>query len=286
MSLENVLNEALNLAKFKNKEPEAIKFLLMELSGYSGSEFYMSLKKPIDPKLKERFFKAVEIYLEKDIPVQHILGYSYFYGYQFEVNNDVLIPRRETEELVEYILIYADKYLTEKETLKVLDLGSGSGCIAISLSLENQKMQVLATDISEKALNTAKRNNEKLNAHVSFRQSDLFSEINETFDIIVSNPPYIPDEEILEEIVKKEPHLALFGGKKGLDFYERILKEASQYLHEDGLIAFEHGYQQKEDIKALAETYFKKATIVQKQDMQGKDRFTFVCLGGLVDEKR
>src|SRR5690554_5809709 len=108
MSLENVLNEALNLAKFKNKEPEAIKFLLMELSGYSGSEFYMSLKKPIDPKLKERFFKAVEIYLEKDIPVQHILGYSYFYGYQFEVNNDVLIPRRETEELVEYILIYAD----------------------------------------------------------------------------------------------------------------------------------------------------------------------------------
>ena len=286
MSLENVLNEALNLAKFKNKEPEAIKFLLMELSGYSGSEFYMSLKKPIDPKLKERFFKAVEIYLEKDIPVQHILGYSYFYGYQFEVNNDVLIPRRETEELVEYILIYADKYLTEKETLKVLDLGSGSGCIAISLSLENQKMQVLATDISEKALNTAKRNNEKLNAHVSFRQSDLFSEINETFDIIVSNPPYIPDEEILEEIVKKEPHLALFGGKKGLDFYERILKEASEYLHEDGLIAFEHGYQQKEDIKALAETYFKKATIVQKQDMQGKDRFTFVCLGGLVDEKR
>lgn len=286
MSLENVLNEALNLAKFKNKEPEAIKFLLMELSGYSGSEFYMSLKKPIDPKLKERFFKAVEIYLEKDIPVQHILGYSYFYGYQFEVNNDVLIPRRETEELVEYILIYADKYLTEKETLKVLDLGSGSGCIAISLSLENQKMQVLATDISEKALNTAKRNNEKLNAHVSFRQSDLFSEINETFDIIVSNPPYIPDEEILEEIVKKEPHLALFGGKKGLDFYERILKEASQHLHEDGLIAFEHGYQQKEDIKALAETYFKKATIVQKQDMQGKDRFTFVCLGGLVDEKR
>ena len=286
MSLENVLNEALNLAKFKNKEPEAIKFLLMELSGYSGSEFYMSLKKPIDPKLKERFFKAVEIYLEKDIPVQHILGYSYFYGYQFEVNNDVLIPRRETEELVEYILIYADKYLTEKETLKVLDLGSGSGCIAISLSLENQKMQVLATDISEKALNTAKRNNEKLNAHVSFRQSDLFSEINETFDIIVSNPPYIPDEEILEEIVKKEPHLALFGGKKGLDFYERILKEASEYLHEDGLIAFEHGYQQKEDIKSLAETYFKKATIVQKQDMQGKDRFTFVCLGGLVDEKR
>ena len=286
MSLQNVLNEALNLAKFKNKEPEAIKFLLMELSGYTGSEFYMSLKKPIDPKLKERFFKAVEIYLEKDIPVQHILGYSYFYGYQFEVNNDVLIPRRETEELVEYILIYADKYLTEKETLKVLDLGSGSGCIAISLSLENQKMQVLATDISEKALNTAKRNNEKLNARVSFRQSDLFSEINETFDIIVSNPPYIPDEEILEEIVKKEPHLALFGGKKGLDFYERILKEASQYLHEDGLIAFEHGYQQKEDIKALAETYFKKATIIQKQDMQGKDRFTFVCLGGLVDEKR
>ncbi|NLK13050.1 MAG: peptide chain release factor N(5)-glutamine methyltransferase [Candidatus Phytoplasma sp.] len=286
MSLQNVLNEALNLAKFKNKEPEAIKFLLMELSGYTGSEFYMSLKKPIDPKLKERFFKAVEIYLEKDIPVQHILGYSYFYGYQFEVNNDVLIPRRETEELVEYILIYADKYLTEKETLKVLDLGSGSGCIAISLSLENQKMQVLATDISEAALKTAKRNNEKLNARVSFRQSDLFSEINETFDIIVSNPPYIPDEEILEEIVKKEPHLALFGGKKGLDFYERILKEASQYLHEDGLIAFEHGYQQKEDIKALAETYFKKATIIQKQDMQGKDRFTFVCLGGVVDEKR
>lgn len=281
MTLQTVLNEAINLTQFKNKEPEAVKFLMMELSGYTGTEFYLKLNKPIDKNLKERFYEALEKYLNQDIPVQHILGYTYFYGRKFQVSPDVLIPRRETEELVEHVLKYKKTYF--KEDISFIDIGCGSGAISITLALEDENMKGLAVDISSKALEVAKKNNRDLKAQLSFKESDLFSNITQKFDIIVSNPPYIPEDEMLDEIVKKEPHLALFGGKEGLDFYERILKDAKPYLNEKALIAFEHGYQQKEAIKNLALKYFKEATIIQKKDLQERDRFTFIGLKGVLE---
>ncbi|CCV64825.1 Protein-(Glutamine-N5) methyltransferase, release factor-specific [Alteracholeplasma palmae J233] len=282
MTLEKALLEAIKEAENTDKEPEAIKLLLMELSGYTPSEFYIKYKEQADPMLLNLFEEKYKDYLYKDIPIQHILGYSYFYGRKFIVDHNVLIPRRETEELVEQVLIYSDTYFEKLETIKAIDLGCGSGCITISLALEEPKMKIEGLDISSEAIEVAKRNNKALESNVDFKVSDLFKEAKGQYDILVSNPPYIPDLEKVDKIVDKEPHVALFGGEEGLDFYELILKNARPYLKEKALIAFEHGYQQKEAIRKIAEKYFSDAIIIQKEDLQGKDRFTFIGLGGVL----
>ena len=224
--------------------------------------------------------KAVRQYVFEDIPVQHILGFSYFYGYRFKVNSDVLIPRRETEELVEEVLMIFDEYFLND--VDVIDLGTGSGCISVTLSLEENKMHVDAVDLSLEALKVAEENNKNLGGSVKFFQSDWFKSVNKTYDIIVANPPYIPNGEAVEAIVKKEPSLALYGGIDGLEPYEIILKNAKNFLKKRALIAFEHGYQHKDAIRALTLNYFPDAVIFQKQDLQGKDRMTFIGIGGVL----
>ena len=184
-------------------------------------------------------------------------------------------------KLVEEVLYLYDQYF-EHEKVRVLDLGTGSGCIGLTLSLEEKNMDVSVSDISIKALEVAKNNSEKLNADVSIIHSDLFENIKGTFDIIVSNPPYIPDEEALDNIVKKEPDVALFGGSLGVDFYEKILKQIKPFLKEKALIAFEHGYMQNDVIRAFVKKHLPNAIVIQKKDLQQKDRFTFVGLGGVL----
>lgn len=283
MTFEQLLKESTKKALELNKEIEAVKLLLMELSNQDPHQFYLNLNQDVDESFKEHFLKQLNLYLIDDIPVQHLIGYAYFYGHAFEVSKAVLIPRSETEQLVEEVLFLYDEYF-EGEQVDVLDLGTGSGCIGITLSLEERHMNVSISDISKEALEVASRNIKRLNAEVETIHSDLFKNIKKKYDIIVSNPPYIPNEEALENIVKNEPHIALFGGKLGVDFYQKILRDIKPLLKEKALIAFEHGYMQKAMIKTFVEKYLPDARIIQKKDLQQKDRFTLIGLGGVLND--
>ena len=281
MTYEQLLKTAYQKARTHQKEEEACKLLMLEISGLEAHQFYLSLKHEIDMQFVEKYLTMLDQYLVHHVPIQHLLGYAYFYGHSFMVNQHVLIPRNETEELVEHILYYYDQHFQHKK-INVLDLGTGSGCIGLSLALEEKNMQVTLSDISDQALNVARYNMEKHHLNVKLILSDLFDDMSDSFDIIVSNPPYIPDDEVVEDIVKKEPHIALYGGKLGTEFYEKILKQAKPFLKDKAIIAFEHGYQQKEDIKSYVLKHYPQASILQLKDMQGKDRFTFIGLGGIL----
>ena len=185
--------------------------------------------------------------LKQGIPIQYIIGNVNFYGNIIKVNENVLIPRFETELLVEKTINYIKAYF-EKD-IKILDIGTGSGAIAITLKKElNAKID--AIDISDKALKVAKENAKNNQTDINFFQSNIFSTVKGKYDVIISNPPYISEDEEIEDIVKNnEPHIALFAKNKGLEFYERILKEASNYINNKAIIAFEIGkYQGKEII--------------------------------------
>jgi release factor glutamine methyltransferase len=281
VTYESLLKVANKKAREYHKEEEAVKLLLMELSGQTASEFFLNFKKNVDESLQKKYLDALDQYLIFHIPVQHLIGHSYFYGYAFKVNEDVLIPRAETEQLVGHVLYYMDTYFPDQK-VDLLDLGTGSGCIGLTLALEEKSLNVTISDISEKALKIATLNNENLSANAAVIQSDLFNAIHQKFDVIVSNPPYIPDSEIVEDIVQKEPSVALYGGTLGVDFYDRILEQAKFHIREKALIAFEHGYQQKEIIYGFARKHFPTGTIIQMKDLAGKDRFTLIGIGGVL----
>jgi len=281
VTYESLLKVANKKAREHHKEEEAVKLLLMELSGQTASEFYLNFKKNVDESFQKKYLEALDQYLIFHIPVQHLIGHSYFFGYAFKVNEDVLIPRAETEQLVGHVLYYIDTYFPNQK-VDLLDLGTGSGCIGLTLALEEKSLNVTISDISEKALKIASLNNENLSANATVIQSDLFKSIHQKFDVIVSNPPYIPDSEIVEDIVQKEPSVALYGGTLGVDFYDLILEQAKFHIHEKALIAFEHGYQQKEMIYGFARKHFPTGTIIQMKDLAGKDRFTLIGIGGVL----
>jgi release factor glutamine methyltransferase len=259
------------------KEDSAIKRLLLHFSKMDSSEMLLRFDEEMPDQVYQDFLFGVDRYIIKNIPVQHIIGYEYFFGYQFTVSKDVLIPRFETEELVGHILTLYDDVFDGKE-VEVVDIGTGSGCLAVTLDLEESKMHVTATDISEEALQVAKQNNDHLGANVTFYQGDMLEPIKDKkFDILVSNPPYIPEEEYVDNLVKdNEPHVALFGGEDGLYFYRKIIKDAETILNKPYIIAFEHAFDKANELKNMIHSYIKDATIIQKKDLQGKDRMTFV----------
>jgi release factor glutamine methyltransferase len=275
VTYEQLLKLAYQKTRAKLKEDEAAKLLLMELSGQDPHQFFLNHKSLVPAGFADFYMEKLMLYVDQHVPVQHIIGHAYFYGYKFLVNPDVLIPRSETEQLVEHVLFHYDTFF-ENQNVRVLDLGTGSGCIGLTLALEEKNMDVTISDISEKALEVASKNQKALGAHAHLILSDLFEHIEGTFDIIVSNPPYIPDTEVVSDIVEKEPSVALYGGSLGVDFYDKILEYSKSYLKDRGLIAFEHGYQQKDVIGSFALKHYPHANIVQQKDLSGKDRFTFI----------
>lgn len=212
--------------------------------------------------------------LNKGIPVQYIVGNVDFYGYNFKVNENVLIPRFETEELVEKTIKYINKYLNKK--VDILDLGTGSGCIAITLKKELD-CNVDAVDISPKALEIAKLNAKNNNVDITFYEGDMLNPINKIYDVIISNPPYIAyNEEIMEIVKNNEPHTALYAEDNGLKYYKDIISNANKYLKEKSIIAFEIGEKQGKLILEYAKKYFKDSIITVEKDMQNRDRFVFI----------
>lgn len=260
-----------------NKEDSAVKLLLLHFSKMTSAELLLNMDTEMPEDIYSDFLYGVDQYITKNIPVQHIMGYEMFYGHKFLVNGDVLIPRFETEELVaNTLMIYDDVFDGAK--VNVVDIGTGSGCLAVTLDIEESNMTVTATDISEKALAVAKANNKALNGNVTFLQGDMLEPLKGMkFDVLVSNPPYIPVGEFVESlVVDNEPHEALFGGEDGLYFYRAILEGAKDILNDRFLIAFEHAFNTSKDLKKLIKTHFDDVEIIQKKDLQGKDRMTFV----------
>ena len=222
------------------------------------------------------FNEALKL-LEQGIPVQYIVGNVDFYGLNFIVNNNVLIPRFETEELVEKTIDYVVDYFDK--AISILDIGTGSGCIAITLSKNLIGSRVDALDISEQALEVAKKNNERNNTNVNFFHSNMLENVTEKYDLIISNPPYIAyDEEIMEIVKNNEPNIALYAENNGLYFYEEILKKASNFLNKKAMIAFEIGEAQGKKIKEIVKNYLPNSKVLLEKDLQNRDRFIFVFI--------
>ena len=225
--------------------------------------------------LKDKDMNIAIKELESGIPVQYIVGNVDFYGYTFKVNKNTLIPRFETELLVEKTIKYINKYFNNE--IKILDIGTGSGCIAITLNKLLDNSRVTAVDISKNALDVARENSKINNTDVNFIESDVFSDINDKYDVIISNPPYISyDEDIMDVVYNNEPHMALYADDNGLYFYDKILRECRKYLNDRFLIAFEIGYKQGNDILNIINKYFDNVNISLEKDYSGRDRFIFV----------
>ena len=209
----------------------------------------------------------------KKIPLQYIVGNVDFYGYTYKVNKNVLIPRFETEELVENAInIIKEKF---NKPVSIIDVGTGSGCIGITLKQIIKDSKVTLTDISSKALKVAKFN--KKNLDIKIIKTDMLNNIKDKYDVLISNPPYISYNEKIDDIVKNnEPPIALYAKDDGLYYYEEILKNCKKILNKEYLIAFEIGYTQKESITKLINKYLTNVNIITKKDLQGKDRMIFI----------
>ena len=260
---------------------QAAQLLMVELCRQRDKNLYILMNEECDKEIEEIYKKAV-IEMEQGKPLGYVLGYEWFFGYDFIVNEDVLIPRCETEELVELVLQKFDERFSNRDHVTVFDVATGSGAIGITLNLEEEKMDVIASDISQKALDVAYKNNEKLKAHVNFicgSMLDPFIDRNLHCDILVCNPPYIPDEEEMEHsVVGYEPHVALFGGEDGLKFYRDVFEKAHLVCLEHAFMAFEMGYQQGKALMKLSRQYFPDACIQVHKDMSGKDRMLTIEL--------
>lgn len=231
------------------------------------------LKKYIHPE--DNLEEAIKR-LEKGEPVQYIIGDVDFYGNIIKVNKNVLIPRRETEELVEKT-IERIKKIFPNENINIIDIGTGSGCIPITMKKFLPNSTISAVDISQDALNVAVDNSKLNNTDINFIHSNLFENVSGKYHCIISNPPYIKeDEEIMDIVKNNEPHLALYAPNEGLYFYQEIIKEASKYLENKFIIAFEIGETQGREIIEIAKKYFPNANIVLEKDLQHFDRFVFI----------
>lgn len=249
------VNELLKKAKDKLESVSETplldaKIILMDLLDIDEIAIIMDGESIVEDGIEEVFFTKISERMDSK-PVQYIVNKQEFMGYDFFVDDRVLIPRADTEILVEKIIECFKNYSGDK---KILEIGSGSGAIAISLDLFLKNASVVSVDISDKALEVAKMNNERLKANVNFLKSDMFEKIdkNEVFDVIVSNPPYIEKKEyeILAKSVKKyEPKNALIAKEEGLYFYNKIIDKSVEFLKKGGILAFEVGYNQSGKVK-------------------------------------
>ena len=257
----------------QGEEAESLSFVYRSLKNLSFTDFIFTLQQKVTEEEKE-FVEEIYTKLANHIPAQYIIGHADFFGMQLKVDERVLIPRPETEELVELILA---KNL--KDNLKVLDIGTGSGAIALALAKNRLDWSVTASDISEDALELATENANAQNLNLSFIKSDCFSEISSKYDIIVSNPPYISradEEEVGLNVLHSEPHLALFADEDGLAIYRRIAEDSKDYLNDGGKIYLEIGYKQGQSVPALFMENLPEKRVRTLKDQFGQDRMVVI----------
>lgn len=277
MNRRQAITKACLLLRRQGKEESLARFLLMYILDENSQQFTNNISEQLSKEKEELYFSLIDKHIEKNVPLSHLAGFEYFYDRKFKVTKDVLSPRMETEELIYKVIEYIKSI--NKNNIKILDLCTGSGIIGITLrkELESKSLEVVASDISEEALKVAKENAIMNEAEVKFIQSDIFENINEKFDIIVSNPPYIAynDKVTMEDnVLNYDPHLALFAEEDGMYFYREIVENAKEYLEEDGLVFFEIGYDQREKILKLANENGFKAEVYK--DINGRDRMAIL----------
>ena len=283
MKIKEVIEEGKNVLSKNNIEDNVIitrellafvlgvekQYLVIHLADELNAEDYIKFKENINKLINGK-------------PLQYITNNQEFMGLNFFVNENVLIPQPDTEIIVEETLKKCKELLLKNGKIKILDLCTGSGAIAVSLSIFlGGEAEVFASDISTKALEVAKYNNGKNNTNVRFIESNLFENIQEQkFNIIVSNPPYIRSNVInnLPKQVQNEPHLALDGGEDGLKFYKKIIEQSCNYI-ENGYLILEIGYDQKEDVENLLKENKNYSEIKTIQDFSGNDRCTIAKVG-------
>ena len=280
MTIKETIRKGMIILKTNNvTEPNIKSRLIMQFVLNKPREYLVVYdKEKLTLRQEVNYFKAIKK-LCNGIPIQHITNRQEFMKMTFYVDENVLIPRQDTEILVEEVIKIAKKINAKK----ILDLCTGSGAIAISLAKYIDKSNITAVDISSKALNVAKLNakNNEVEDRITFVESDLFKNLKkEKYDIIVSNPPYIK-KEVLKKLgkeVQKEPKLALDGGYDGLDFYRKIINKAEEYLKFNGYLCFEIGYDQKEDVENLLKEQEKYINITCKKDLCDNDRVVIAKL--------
>ena len=277
MNRRQAITKACLLLRRQGKEESLARFLLMYILDENSQQFTNNISEQISKEKEELYFSLIDKHIEENMPLSHLAGFEYFYDRKFKVTKDVLSPRMETEELIYKVIEYIKSI--NKNNIKILDLCTGSGIIGITLrkELESKSLKVVASDISEEALKVAKENAIMNEAEVKFIQSDIFENINEKFDIIVSNPPYIAysDKITMEDnVLNYDPHLALFAVEDGMYFYREIVENSKEYLNKDGMIFFEIGYDQREKILKLANENEFKAEVYK--DINGRDRMAIL----------
>ncbi|MCR8850013.1 peptide chain release factor N(5)-glutamine methyltransferase [Rossellomorea sp. SC111] len=256
---------------------------LRHLMDMSRSQLLAEQRRSVPPEKWDEFQEGIRRHVG-GVPIQHIIGTEEFYGREFVVNEHVLIPRPETEELIYYGLQKMKDLFGDVDTsLQAVDVGTGSGAIAVTLKLESERLplEMMAVDISPEALAVARENSKRLDADVRFFEGDLLKPLIEDgvkLDILLSNPPYIPltDRETLSDVViDHEPELALFGGEDGYDLYKRFMEELPLVMKEKFLIGFEVGVGQGETVADLLRATFPDAETEVVHDINGKDRMVF-----------
>lgn len=281
MKLFNYLKSKEKEALNNGLEETGVRKLLIDYFYQSYANLINNYDKEID---EEVFDKIINKYVYEKKSIQYITGYEMFYGRKFKVNENVLIPRPETELLCEKAIEIISKKFSGK--VKILDIGTGSGIIPITIyeELKIKELEIDAIDISFEAIKIAKENGKDTN--INFYQSDLFENITKKYNVIISNPPYIPTSFVIDDYVKKnEPNIALFGGEKGLDFYKRIISEIDNYLDlKSGLtyILFEIGYDQGEDVKKIVQEKFQNKYYLEisiYKDFNNLDRLIIIKIG-------
>lgn len=276
MKLAQILADMEKQLEAIGEEAESLSFTFRVLRNLSFTKFVLKMQAEATADDIE-LLKEIQSQLLVHRPAQYIIGSAEFHGHSFKVDERVLIPRPETEELVDLILSE-----NPNTNIKVLDIGTGSGAIALSLAIDRDNWQVTASDISSNALELAQENAEVIDVAIDFVQSDCFQEITGKYDIIVSNPPYISEtdrEEVGLNVLTSEPHLALFAVEDGYAVYRKIAENAQKHLTKKGKVYLEIGYKQGEYVKKLFESAFPKMRIRVLQDQFGKDRMVVVDRG-------
>ena len=251
------------------EDPENLTYVFRELKSWSLLDFILHQNTEVTES-DQKILESIMAQLEDHRSPQYITGKAYFRDLELAVDERVLIPRPETEELVDLVLKE-----NSKADLRVLDIGTGSGAIAISLKSARPDWQVTASDISQGALQLAEENSKLNQVSLDFVESDVFGQITGTFDVIISNPPYIAygdKDEVGMNVLASEPHLALFADEDGFAIYRQIIEGAGEHLSENGKLYFEIGYKQGDGLRALLSKHFPQKRVRVLEDIFGKDR--------------